>query len=459
MKKLSLILLLITSQVFAQKSNIESAVIYMRNSEFEDAKKAIDEAAVNPTTKDDPKMWSVRAAVYDSIVHNTEAAKLDSEKEEKFIVACLKCMETDTKKRFEEYCGTAILNSGFSAFNKAIEYAQASDVKNAVRLYDYVLKAIPYDKDGLFKKNGITEKIIVKGIGDMSYMAKDYQGAIANYKKLIGMGFMDAAVFRFATYACLLLNDTNQAVQFIDQGRKEFPANTDLINIELNIYLAQGRQNILINKLNEAIATDDENYIFHFVRGNIYDNMTKECGAKYGYDLDTIAKISKRAKTEANAGMKAKLNAAIRKLTIESDSILKATSQLSALAEADYKKVLEINFDYLDAQFNMGALYNNRASVIADKMNNISAANQTEYDKKWGVLKKSQDSVLKVSVNYFLKAQELAENLPEGDDQKKAYKKETLGSIYYSLQLVYANLGDEKTTIQYMKKRKELENQ
>jgi hypothetical protein len=56
MKKLLLMIVAFSgiTVLFAQRNNVESAAIYLRNLEMEDAKKAIDAAAEHDETKNDP---------------------------------------------------------------------------------------------------------------------------------------------------------------------------------------------------------------------------------------------------------------------------------------------------------------------------------------------------------------------------------------------------------------------
>src|SRR6478735_245165 len=133
MKKILFILASFSGlMVSAQKSAVESAAIYLRNGEMEDAQKSIDAAAVNDETKNDPKMWFYRAAVYDTLTRNPDYAKLaGNDGVEKLAVACRKCVDTDLKDRYAYYCDLAIVNSAFLTYNKAIEFVQAQDAKSA----------------------------------------------------------------------------------------------------------------------------------------------------------------------------------------------------------------------------------------------------------------------------------------------------------------------------------------
>jgi Tfp pilus assembly protein PilF len=71
MKKLILALLMSASlSTFAQKNKVESAALYLRNNEMEDAKNAINLAVEHPDTKTDPKAWFYYASIYDTIYRN-----------------------------------------------------------------------------------------------------------------------------------------------------------------------------------------------------------------------------------------------------------------------------------------------------------------------------------------------------------------------------------------------------
>lgn len=455
------ILLLITSicsiGVYAQKSNVESAAIYLRNLEMEDAKKAIDAAAVHEETKTDPKMWFFYTAIYDTIYRNPAYAALDNNVVEKFAIACRKCVDTDVKKRYDYYClNVAIINSAFASYNKGLEYYNAKDFANALKFFNYVLDVIPYDKEKVLVKNNITDKSIILTMADMAMKAKNNTEAKKHLSKLIEMDYNDHLIYALLANIYLEEKDTVTALKTIDSGRKKYPTEKDLINQELNIYIIQGKQDILITKLNETIALDPENFSLLYVRGNVYDNVSNGLYKKGKYDKDTADIISKKAKAEKAPVTKAKLDNAVKRYNASGDSVLKVSKDYVNKAETDYKKVIELNPDYLDAYYNLGALTNNKTTAVVEKMNSINAPTQAEYDKKFAVLKKVQDSILNVALGHFKKALELAEILPDDNEDKKKYKNETTRSILYSMQQVYANLGDEKNTIEMMKRRKEL---
>jgi hypothetical protein len=50
--------------------------------------------------------------------------------------------------------------------------------------------------------------------------------------------------------------DTTNSLSTLALGRERFPADLDLMNMELDILLKQGKTELLMKKLDDAIATD-----------------------------------------------------------------------------------------------------------------------------------------------------------------------------------------------------------
>ena len=60
-------------------------------------------------------------------------------------------------------------------------------------------------------------------------------------------------------------------------------------------------------------------------------------------------------------------------------------------------------------------------------------------------------------MGYFSRALEIAEAKGEDTPEKKKEKNAYMRDILYSMQQVYANLGNEKKTIEMKKRREDLE--
>jgi hypothetical protein len=119
---------------------------------------------------------------------------------------------------------------------------------------------------------------------------------------------------------------------------------------------------------------------------------------------------------------------------------------------------VEFNPEYIDAFYNLGALTNNKTTIIVEKMNAIPSSLQgAAYDKLYNPLKKQKDEILTVALYYFNQALALAEQKGEDTPEKKKEKFGYMRDILYSIQQVYANLGDEKKTMDTKKRRESFE--
>jgi len=453
---LSLVFAFIALNTFAQKSNIESAAIYLRNSEIEDAKKAIDIAVEHPDTKNDPKMWFYRVAVYDSIYRNPAHTKLDKEVLDKWYDACKNCLETDVKKRYENECRLAFINSAFGAFNKGIEEYDSKNYSSAIAYYKKVLAVLPYDVNKDLAKNNLSEKTLYLYMTYASVQAEDKASAKEYLQKLMDLDYQDQIIYIQMSALYLEDKDTTNALKYVELGRQKFPSEKDLINQELNIYLAMGKRDVLLKKLNEVIENDPENFNLLYVRGNVYDNFGVELTKKFRTERDSAAVLTKKLNSEKDPAKKKRLQDDSKKLnnsSIESYNLAKTNI---SKAEEDYIKVIRINPDYIDAYFNMGAISNNRTTDVVEKMNAITAYTTADYNKRFAPLKKIQDSILNVALGYFSDALKIAESKSEDTPEKKKEKKMYMNDILFSMQQVYANLGDEKKTMEMKKRREDL---
>ncbi len=524
MKKLLMICAVaLTLPVFAQKSKVESAAIYLRNNEIEDAKKAIDEAVEHPDTKTDAKAWFYYASVYDSIYRNKQFMAQFNEPNivEKFHNACKNCITYDTKNRYGYYCKEqGIINSAFMAFNKGIEKYEAQKFDEAIKYYQMVLDVLPFDKNGDLRKNNLAEtnvilymtyaaiqaseplayigqnknEVIEKLGNPINVTTSNFNGKVCDlyqYKfqfvyiyenavisttttindnnsnsfrkrskdlinKLMDLNYDDPVIYIQMVVMHLEEGDTTSALTYVDKGKAKFSSNKDLTNLELNIYLAQGKQDVLLDRLNNALENDPYSASLFYVRGNVYDNFASAETKKAKKAREEATAAQKKALTEKDPAKKQRLNAeAAAKRKTESE-LNKKSAEFGAKAEADYLKVIELEPTNIDAYFNMGALTNNKTTELADQINNITAATQAEYDKKYNPLKAKLDAILKDALKYFEEALALAEQKPEDTEENKKVKKAYLVDILTSMQQVYANLGDEKKTVEVKKRREAL---
>jgi tetratricopeptide (TPR) repeat protein len=350
---LTLVLTVITTLTFAQKHNVVNASIALRNEEYSDAKKYIDEAYETESTSNDPKMWNYRAPIYLQIA--LKKPELDADAAFKATEAHLKCLQTDKKGRVvvrkwtsEEDVLAGLVQCGYKLFNVAIDKYSKEDYKGSLKYYNAIFDIIPLDKEGQLKRGNITKETILYNSFFSANKMKDNAKSKELLQQLIDINFNEPAIYRHMSNIFLEEKNTDKALEYLSLGREMFEEDQSLLNAEINLYIQLGRTSELIEKLGEAIALDEENDLLYFNRGTIYDQ--------------------------------------------EGDM---------ANAEKDYLTALELNPSAFGANYNLGALYFNKGGETKNKANGTS--NNAEYKK----LNKKADDLFAKALPYLETAHEL----------------------------------------------------
>jgi len=156
---------------------------------------------------------------------------------------------------------------------------------------------------------------------------------------------------------------SEESFKIIQEGRALYPGDLNLILEEFNYYYKTGDAVKAQNSLQEAVKADPKNPILHFNIGATFDEMST-AAHKEGKHAD-------------------------------------ATEFVTKSAEA-YKKAIELDERYMDAYFNLGALYYNEAA----ELNNI--ANKIEDAKLYEAEKAKADEMFNAAVPQLAKAHEIS---------------------------------------------------
>ena len=320
-----------TSVLMAQKHNIVNASIALKNENFSDAKKYIDEAYSNESTSNSAKMWNYRAPIYLQIA--IKEAELDKDAILKATEAHIKCLQEDKKGRVivrkwtnKEDIISNIVQCAHKLFNLAIEEFNAANYERAIQLYTAIFDIIPFDEENQLKRGNISKETILFNSFFASKKMNDNVKSKDLLQQLIDMNFNEPAIYIHMSNIFIEEGNTDQAINYLNLGRDMFEDDQSLINTEINLYIQLGRTTELITKLSEAIELDPENDLLYFNRATMYDQKGDFVNA-----------------------------------------------------ENDYLISLELNKSSFGANYNLGALYFNAGVETNNKANNTS--NNTTYKK------------------------------------------------------------------------------
>ncbi len=370
MKKIVFVLLLIMSVVYvnAQNSKVVSAHNYLnpKYNELGKAKEAIDVAAKHEKTKEKAKTWYYRGKVYHAIFESKDSVfqhlcenPLDVARD-----SYLKAMELDTKEKYKKDIISRLQIASIQFFNKGITEFNDKDFEKAFHSFENSVKI-----------NALT---FIAQVDTMSIFnaaiaadrAKLYDTAIKYYKKAIEYKYEGSKVYLFIENIYKEKNDTVNALNILKEGIAAYPDDNNSLMVELiNFYLVSDQSQEALKYLHKAIEKDTSNYSFYFAEGTLYDKLE---------DFDNAVKA--------------------------------------------YSESIKIKPDYFNAQYNLGALYFNKAVKLID------IANEESDNKKYKIKKAAADEVFKQAIPFLEKAHQV--------NPKDLSTMESLKTLYYRMKMM-----------------------
>lgn len=334
----------------AQSNQVQNSFNYLKNKEYDKAKASADAASAHESTKGSAKTWLYRGKIYKAIAESKDSITrlIDPSAEEKALESYIMCLSLDKEKNiYKDEAKTPLVQSAYAVFQKAKFLQTQKQYEKALSLYTMVEGAAPYDFEGSLKANGITAESTLLAKAKLNSAAGNKEAAKDAMIKLMDKGYKDAAVYNEMSRLALTEKDTLKALSYLEKGRAALPENSDLLNSEINIYLAQGKIDALKDKINTAIKLSPKNEALHVVLANIYNSNKEEAKA------------------------------------IES-----------------YKNALAINPKYDVANYNLGVIYFTKGKEWMDKVNALSLkeeAKAKEYEANAKVEFKSATEYLEKS--------------------------------------------------------------
>jgi hypothetical protein len=399
----------------AQKSQIRNARNYLGEKEYEKAKASIEAAVMDESTKDDPYAWFTRGLVYLAIqqLPENEAKDLYNEAGKSFKKAAALKSDYETADLNNKLYAVSIynFNAGLNAFDKQgydkafTSFGEVADIRNLEGGKRFGGKS--WAKfDTMARQAALYQAY-------SSYYANKYDEALP----LLLKAKDDAAVRTINIYQ--MLGDIYEAKgddagfsTVLDEGKKTYPNDKTLVNRELNYYIKKGKSEDLVKRLETAIAADPNNSDLLFTLGIAYDNIANPKD-KDGKDLPKPANFN----------------------------------DVFTKAEQAYMNVLKLA-DKADYNYNLGALYFNRAVTVNDEMNLITGSSAADI-KKYDALKAKRDEWFNKALPYLEKT---VNTLDANAASLKGEDKKTYMNALVAAKEIYAKQNKLDKATEYKKK-------
>lgn len=348
----------LATPALAQSSVITNAILSQKAGQLDKALESINQAVASDKTKDKdkPKAWFTRGEIYYQLVDpNTQAlfAKYTKDMQpgealQKAAESYKKALELDGPTgEYGKQVPARLQNLYGLAFNAGVKSYNDKDYDKAIASYKLASQLSPQDTTAVL-------------YGAYAQEAKqDYAGAKTSYNQLLGMDAYKAKPAPVAVYTRLLQidrQDKNEAdaQKVLQQALVAYPNNKAFLIEDLNMSMTGGNSTAALDKINKAIAADPGNANLYAVRGSLYDQQKR-----------------------------------------------------NDLAQADYKKSIELDPNNFDSEFNMGIYNFNQAANLYTK---ASKMDLKTYQLKGKPVEAQGKKYFEASVPYFEKALEIQPN-------------------------------------------------
>ncbi|MFI5171932.1 MAG: hypothetical protein ACHQFW_06050 [Chitinophagales bacterium] len=386
--KFLVIVFLFTGVVKAQNSKVNTASAAIYSAEYEKAREAIEEAALNEKTKGQAKTWFYRGRIYNLIALDT-TGKFSSVEDpagkalESFRIA----LSLEDVKNFKSDIAGELLTTYGLFFAKG---ANAYNAGNNEDAYKYFSKA--YEANQLqieADPKTILDKGLIFNIGLMAERTNRTDEAIMNYQKLVDMKYEESYLYSRLANLYAANGREDEGIKVIEAGRTAFPQDKELMIAELNYYITNNNLNILVDKLDKAIELDPKNTELYFVLGVTY-------GQLYTIYADSLEALKKMKPSETIGADQLKI------LKAETDK--KATEAFNNAVKT-YETAINYEPGRFDVNLNLGALYYNQAAAISNVMKNlgIEEADEAEFQR----LKTQRTALFIKGLPYFENAHQI----------------------------------------------------
>lgn len=362
MKKLVLAIavLCLSTTIYAQRSNINSANNSLKYKEYKKAIEYIDEAVKDPSTKDDPKAWFTRGNIY--MAMQQDPGYKDEAPYKEGVKSYMKVIELDPDYKASDI-NNALLYSAYQYYNEAIMAYNSKKFGDAIELAEMTVNIHDLNGGKRFSNPGFDTlaagAMAIRGLSAYYGDQKDLALEILSKVK-------DNPIESKPTIYLLIADlhrkagNSDKEIAIIEEARTKFPDDANIRNEELNYYVINNKQAELVEKLKAAVASDPDNPIYNYNLANVYSNMAfgKEDGVPENYE------------------------------------------ELVKNSEAGFKKALASDPDNAGYNYDLGALYFNKASKVTDKMMKITGTT-AEDDKLYNTLKKERDAYFAQALPYL----------------------------------------------------------
>lgn len=351
--------------VSSASNSIQDYRSYKDVTYLKEAKEYIDKAIKHEKTSQEAKTWFYHGYIHQLLHQDTliTAAEKPRDLLGTAVASYIKAAEIDAegdKKRDldrekKSQLSTNLLIASQQAYAEGVKQYQGKDYDAALKSFE--VSASVYRLPDFKAK---TDTNAFNNAAVAASAAGKPEVAIKYYDELLGLGYKPGEMYYLKAKAYKDMGEEDKYMATIEEGLTNHPDSDVLLTEKLNLQLKSGKDGEAQKLLEQSIAKDPNNKVLRYNLGTIYYNLADFDNRKdpYAEDYQEVVKKSEEA----------------------------------------FVKATEIDPEYFDAYYNLGALYINHAKVIEayasaqtddKKYNEENAKADAYYDKSLPTLEKA----------------------------------------------------------------------
>ncbi len=371
--------------VEAQGRDMRRASRHLNRGNLDRAMEHIQDAMEYEEVLEDPEIWVLKGELYMQIAtaEEPEYRALADNPVDKADEAMRKAIELDEDDDFMIDIQQLMLFLSELVFNEGVEAYNIEDWDGASR---YFYRAYDISKDFAAK-----DTTTLYNAALAAELGQDFDNAYEWYKDLREMEYDDPFLYSSLSNIAMHKQDTTNAKKYISEGRERYPDDLDLIFAEANIYIHTGDTEEASRVLDIAIQRDPENPGLYFAFGANYDQMSQ----------DTVYYDKEEREFAFQEAVKA------------------------------YEQAIELEPEFFDALYNLGALYFNKGLDLFEE-----AEERLRETQDFAQYEEDEKEVREI----WMEAQPYLEDAYELIDEDHEY----FTTVLISLSELYLRTGQEE---------------